>query len=84
MDKLEASAREMFEAANGGKLVVWSDATREYWLDRAMIADARLLHLARIGAAVVAADDETRTSFVKFDKKALDRLQRDIASLAGE
>lgn len=35
MDKLEALAREMFEAANGGKLVAWSDATREYWLDRA-------------------------------------------------
>jgi glutaredoxin len=44
----------------------------------------RLLHLARIGAAVVAADDATRTSFVKFDKKQLDELQRDLASLAGE
>lgn len=41
----------------------------------------RLLHLARIGAKVVAADD-VRTTFVKFDKKALDRLQRDLAELA--
>ena len=41
----------------------------------------RLLHLACIGAKVVAAD-EARTTYVKFDKKALDRLQRDLAALA--
>ena len=41
----------------------------------------RLIALARIGAKVVAAD-EARTTYVKFDKKALDRLQRDLAALA--
>jgi hypothetical protein len=44
-------------------------------------ADARLLHLARIGAAVVAADD-VRTTHEKYNKKMLAKLQRDTAALA--
>lgn len=44
-------------------------------------AAARLFRLARIGAKVIAAD-EARTTYAKFDKKALDRLQQDVAALA--
>ena len=60
----------------------WSDTAANGTMPPELRLDmARLIALARIGAKVVAADD-VRIDYVKFDKEALDRLQRDLVALA--